>query len=289
MADPVAAQLANMAAAITSLATMYKETRGEVAELKTQLAAVRAPPHTSVSVTDVLQTVNNIVNAVPPVSAPVATPSGSVSSQAGQGQGFIPTVAALRADPQLAAQADQLVSDLSANIAGNAPLPSTVKRGLVHSGGDLAPQVKTPWPQDYVLGSGKKLKLFYEDLSIFEWISGYISIVQNTPDITTAHLMMSHLRNLMEDAVFHGWEPVKQAHSVILSSLESGAFTWADELRMAEKRRSAIARASQHSVADLLSRWTTTVFPVSKLFSLLNTVPLWVQPPVDVLHLNTNI
>jgi hypothetical protein len=60
-----------------------------------------------------------------------------------------------------------------------------------------------------------------------------------------ANLMMSHLRNLMEDNVIHGREPVKQAHSVILSSLESGAFTWADELKMAEKRRSAITRASQ--------------------------------------------
>jgi hypothetical protein len=68
-------------------------------------------------------------------------------------------VAALRADTQLAAQADQLVS----NIAGNSPSANTVKRGLVHSGGDLAPQVKTPWPQDYLLGSGKKLKLFYEE------------------------------------------------------------------------------------------------------------------------------
>jgi hypothetical protein len=48
----------------------------------------------------------------------------------------------------------------------------------------------------------------------------------------------------MEDAVFHGWEPVKQAHSVILSSLESRAFTW-DELKMAKKRRSAITRTSQ--------------------------------------------
>jgi hypothetical protein len=89
----------------------------------------------------------------------------------------------------------------------------------------LAPTVKTPWPQDFVLGSGKKIKLFYEDLSIFEWINGYIAIVQAQTDSNTTRLMMAHLRNLMEDAAFHGWEPVKQAHTVILSALESGAFT----------------------------------------------------------------
>jgi hypothetical protein len=38
---------------------------------------------------------------------------------------------------------------------------------------------------------------------------------------------------------------VKQAHKAILTSLESGTFTWTDELKMAEKRRSAINRASQ--------------------------------------------
>jgi hypothetical protein len=79
-----------------------------------------------VSVTDVLQTVNSIVNAVPSVTAPAAPPSGNVPSQEVQGQSFIPIVAALRADLQLAAQADQMVSDLSANIAVNSPLINTV-------------------------------------------------------------------------------------------------------------------------------------------------------------------
>jgi hypothetical protein len=57
--------------------------------------------------------------------------------------------------------------------------------------------------------------------------------------------MFEHLKNLMEDAVSFGWEPAKQAHKAILTSLESGTFTWTDKLKMAEKRRSAINRASQ--------------------------------------------
>jgi hypothetical protein len=58
----------------------------------------------------------------------------------------------------------------------------------------------------------------------------------------------------MEDAVSHGWEAVKAAHSVILTSLEAGTFTWADEYRMSDKRRSAITRASKEaSVAPPVS------------------------------------
>jgi hypothetical protein len=56
--------------------------------------------------------------------------------------------------------------------------------------------------------------------------------------------MMNHLKNLMEDAVFYGWEVIKEAHSVILTSLETGAISWDKEFEMAEKRRSAINRAS---------------------------------------------
>jgi hypothetical protein len=116
---------------------------------------------------------------------------------------------------------------------------------LVRSGGDLAPSVKTLWPQDYVLWSGKQLKLYYHDLSIFEWVNSYICIVQNQTDPQTARYMMNHLKNLMEDAVFYGWEVVKQAHSVILTSLETGSLRWDQEFEMAERRRSAIIRASK--------------------------------------------
>jgi hypothetical protein len=56
---------------------------------------------------------------------------------------------------------------------------------------------------------------------------------------------MNHLKNLMEDAVFYGWEVVKEAHSVILTSLETGAITWDQEFEMADKRMSAINRASK--------------------------------------------
>jgi hypothetical protein len=158
---------------------------------------------------------------------------------------FIPTVSSLRADAHLAAQADLLVAGVEGSVPGNAPLINTIKRGLVRAGGDLSPSKKVLWPQDFILGSGKQIKLYYNDLSIYEWVSGYIATVQYEPNPSIAQFMMDHLRNLMDDAVYHGWEPVKAAHAVILTSMESGSLSWSDELRMAEKRRSAITRASQ--------------------------------------------
>jgi hypothetical protein len=80
---------------------------------------------------------------------------------------------------------------------------------------------------------------------MFEWVNGYIATIQKEPNTKIARYMMSHMRNLMEDAVFHGWEPVKQAHADILTSIESGEFSWCDEIEMAERRRSAINRATK--------------------------------------------
>jgi hypothetical protein len=95
------------------------------------------------------------------------------------------------------------------------------------------------------VGSGSKNKVYYEDLSFFEWSNGYMAIIQNETNPKIARLMMAHFRTLMEDAVSHGWEAVKYAHKDILMRLEMGEFTWHDELTMAEKRRSALTRASK--------------------------------------------
>jgi hypothetical protein len=127
-----------------------------------------------------------------PVSASVSAPT------------FIPSVSSHWGDPVLAAQADQLVTYLGTHMSGNSPSLSNVKRGLVRSGGDLAPSVKTPWPQDHIVGSGSKIKVYYEDLSIYEWCNGYMAIVQNELNPKIARLMMTHFRTLEDPSLMGG-------------------------------------------------------------------------------------
>jgi hypothetical protein len=224
--DPVVIQLPNMATALNSLTVMHNTTRSEMGGVMVS----RVPAASSALVSQAH------------VSTPVVVPSH---------QPFIPTVTAIRVDAHLKSQAEHLVSDLSSSVAGSNILSSSIKQGLVRAGENLPPSVKTPWPQDFVLGSGKKIKSFYEDLSIFEWMKGYMAIVQIQTDPNTTRLMMAHFRNLREDVVFYGWELVKQANSVILSSLESGALTWVDKLQMAKKRRSAMLALLNHKLGTV--------------------------------------
>jgi hypothetical protein len=94
------------------------------------------------------------------------------------------------------------------------------------------------------VGHGRRNRLLYDDLDIFQ-LQGCISIVEQTSDMTVMRLMLAQLRSTMRDASFHGFESARYSYGIILSMLEDGGLTWADQFRIAEERRSAlIARGS---------------------------------------------
>jgi hypothetical protein len=200
-----------MSASFATLVAMFQETRGEVAELKVQLAASKEPVVRPKTFSN-----PNIPTQVS-VPTPSPLPPGLAVAQSQlthpDSASFVPTIANLRADGHLRAQAEQLVSDLTGSVSGNGHSLTNIKRGIVRSGGDLSPSVRVAWPQDYVLGTGKNLKLYYQDLNICELVSGYIATIQYELNTATARHMMTHLRNLMYDAVYHGWELCKDSYS----------------------------------------------------------------------------
>jgi hypothetical protein len=65
-------------------------------------------------------------------------------------------------------------------------------------------------------------------------------MIERQPDVDTMHLMLGQLRSTMRDASFHGFESARYAFGTVLSMLEDGALTWADQYQMAEERRSAL-------------------------------------------------
>jgi hypothetical protein len=185
----------------------------------------------------------------------------------------MPQLDTLRSDAILSAQAAALVDNLDMGVSGSRPSfnnnfsntgnsnPSSgngsTKRGWARPGGDNAPKVCTPWPQDFVVGHGRRNRLLFDDLDVFQFVQGCISMIERQSDVDTMRLMLSQLRSTMRDASFHGFESARYAFGTILSMLEDGALTWADQYQMAEERRSAlIARGS--AVRDPPSRETGT-------------------------------
>jgi hypothetical protein len=68
-----------------------------------------------------------------------------------------PTLAELKADAALSAQAEQLTEEIQFSTAG-IDFSKHYKRGYFRSGGDIAPIRRVPWPQDFVLGGGELLR-----------------------------------------------------------------------------------------------------------------------------------
>jgi hypothetical protein len=139
---------------------------------------------------------------------------------------------------------EKLVDDIQGGIEGNALNLSSGynKRGWVRVGGETAPSLRMPWPQDYIFNFGRDSKIYYEDLDIFQWVLGYAAIIEAHTDNQIARHMLVHLQNLMGDAQSHGFEVIKYAHGVILSRLEMGKLAWSEVHEMSEARRTAITR-----------------------------------------------
>jgi hypothetical protein len=164
---------------------------------------------------------------MPPISIPPVQRHASLT----------PSLADLKADRVLVTQAQQLVDDVAFSGSGTDNYNTQhLKRGLFRSGGDIAPSRRVPWPQDFIAGAGMTSKLMYKDLSIFQWLEGYACIIEKETDVNLTRLMLSHFRALMRDAQANGWEAIRNAHGVVLDSIERGEFDWSDEVKVAECR-----------------------------------------------------
>ena len=82
------------------------------------------------------------------------------------------------------------------------------------------------WPHHYVpFGLSQKN---YKELSMPEFVYGYLSILIEHADHTPQHLLLFHLCDLMRLSVFYQWDAVCNYHSACLTRLEAGRANWGD-------------------------------------------------------------
>jgi hypothetical protein len=181
------------------------------------------------------------------ISKRPACTSGYSCAASADSQGSVPSLQDLRADPRAVAQATSMVDSMDTAIQGiNNSNIRALRRGWSRPGGDNAPRVAVPWPQDFIIGHGKKARLCYDDLTVFEWTQGCLAIIEREEDIIIARGMLALLRATLRDAAYHGFEAARYSYGCILSMMEDGILHWGDTTRIAEERRSAlIARGTQ--------------------------------------------
>jgi hypothetical protein len=160
---------------------------------------------------------------IPRCSAAGASTSYSSASEPDQHSGavhnYMPTLPELHADQSAVQQAAKLVDcmDLGATSTTNIISSKTMRRGWTRQGGDFAPRVNIPWPQDFILGTGRNNRVTYDDLDVLQWSQGCISIIEKEENPETQRSMLLTLRNTLRDSQFHGFEGARFSYGALLS------------------------------------------------------------------------
>jgi hypothetical protein len=170
----------------------------------------------------------------------------------------MPTLPEVRADQGAVQQTARLVNSLDMGAAGNTNVISTTKtmrRRWTCQGGDFAPRVSISWPQDVVLGTGRKNRVSYDELDMLQWAQGCISIIEReeNPETQRAMLPCATL------SVMHSFTDLRRPGflTALYSMMEDGNLSWSDSQAITEERRSTlIARGSQSQPSQNHSRYT---------------------------------
>ena len=109
-------------------------------------------------------------------------------------------------------------------------LASLSERGMFKSqrGGNEQVTVpnKIPWPQNHILAGTSKSRVTYDNLSTFQWVSGFCAIIKDEKNAKTKNQMLEYMSDLMEDAQDFGWSSAKGAHAALLCRMEEGKVNW---------------------------------------------------------------
>lgn len=100
------------------------------------------------------------------------------------------------------------------------------------------------WPQYHVFRGADREAATYDDLSIQEFVLGFLGVVNRAPQ--TPHLrdaMYRHLQELMLDATRYPWPSVRHYHSIVLHHMEIGEITWENTSAIQELRANYVSQA----------------------------------------------
>ena len=102
---------------------------------------------------------------------------------------------------------------------------------------------EVPWPQNHVLGGSSKNRMNYDNLTMSQWVSGFVTIIRDESDLSVKNKMLEYLADIMEDSHDFGWASAKGSHAVLLCKMEEGRITW-DETNKIDRVRRAYAHRS---------------------------------------------
>ena len=154
------------------------------------------------------------------------------------------TPQSVRLDADLQQRIDQRLRELDIgdhDLDEDERLPARGKSRPLRSGRDKTAaesvSVAVEWPHYHVFRGADRRPAKYDELTITEFVAGYLKIVlANLAETKNVTLMLKHLGNIMGDVTEHSWENVRNCHAIILQQMEQARLNWADTDSITELR-----------------------------------------------------
>ena len=96
---------------------------------------------------------------------------------------------------------------------------------------------RVDWPHFHVYRGADRSPASYKDLTIQEFVYGFLCSLEETKRQTSKEHMLCHLKELMEDAIQYGWPSVRNYHGILLHQFELNKITWMDTAEIQKLRR----------------------------------------------------
>ena len=158
-------------------------------------------------------------------------------------ESVVPSLGYLRNNVSVQAEVDKRLAEL-------AQMNETATKGRLKSQrggpGDITVKRIVDWPQNFILTGSRKTRLSYDDLTMAQWVSGFVRGVQEEKSVAAKSSMLDYLGNLMEDASDFSWESAKAAHAIVLTNMEADRLNWTETKKLDRIRR---AHAQRHVTA----------------------------------------
>ena len=170
------------------------------------------------------------------------------------------TASSLRSDQQLQREVQHRLSELQIDDDSDDEHTdhANVKRkydhkpkksGRVRTADDVILH-EVDWPHYYVYRGLTRRPARFEELSIAEFVFGYLtSLLEGRSDANTCLLMLEHLTELMKDAIDIPWERIRNFHGIVLHHQEMARLSWENttEIRRLRDRYVRSMHALHHS------------------------------------------
>ena len=168
------------------------------------------------------------------------------SSDSSDEDSDFPTLSQMRMSNVVQKKIDEKISSLARtqNLQGNdqGQKIKSKRGGAV----DVLVSHKVAWPHEQILGGSTKQRISYDQLSLTQFVQGFIKNVLEEENQNYKDSMLQYLADLMEDATDFSWASAKASHAVLLCEMERGALKWSDTPRIDRIRRAHAQKHTSH-------------------------------------------